>query len=90
MDRSDPDHAQRWRDRYERSCRDFQAGGSIAVLRASLFGLGYIGARLDDELRYQEDQRVDAFRSIGNAARRVVADVAARGGFTSGLPEGWR
>ena len=80
MDRSDPDYAQRWRDRYERSCRDFQAGGSIAVLRASLFGLGYIGARLDDEVRYQDSLRV---------VHTEIAAPSGRGGFTSGLPEGW-
>jgi hypothetical protein len=90
MDRSNPDFGQIWRDRYERSCRDFQAGGSVHVLRASLFALDYIGARLEDEVRYQEGLRGDTFRSIGEAARKVVVDVAGRGGFTSGLPEGWR
>ncbi len=90
IDRSDPDYAQRWRDRYERACRDYQAGGSLAVLSASLFGLGYHGMRLVDEVNHQESLKADTFRSIGEAARKVVANAAARGGFTSGLPEGWR
>ena len=90
MDRSDPDHAQRWLDRYDRSCRDYQAGGSEAILSASLYGLGYVGARLSDEVAYQRMLRGDHFQRIGDVARRVVNDVAARGGFTSGLPESWR
>jgi len=50
---SNPDAAERFKWRYERSCADFIAGGSEAVFRASLFALGYRGARLEDEVQYQ-------------------------------------
>jgi len=88
IDRSNPDYAEIWRDKYDRACRDYQAGGSVHVLRASLFGLGYAGNALDTEVLYQEGLR-DTFKPIAAAARKVVADAAGRGGFTSGLPEGW-
>ncbi len=90
MDRSNPDHAQIWRDKYERACRDYQVDGSEPVLRAFLRILGYAGARLEAEVSHQKELRAESFRPIGEAARRVVADTAGRGGFTSGLPEGWR
>ena len=49
----DPDAAERFKWRYERSCEDFKNGGSEDVFRASLHGLGYVGACLEDEVRYQ-------------------------------------
>jgi len=91
MDRSNPDFAQIWRDKYDRAVRDYQAGGSEVVLRASLRVLGYAGVRLEAEVTYQADQRVMAkpFKSLADVTRQVVTDLAGRGGFTSGLQEDW-
>lgn len=89
MDRSNPDHSQIWRDRYDRACADYQADGRAGVLRASLHGLGYIGTRLNDEVTYQEGLRASA-GAVQQVARQAVADPAGRGGFVSGLPAGWR
>ena len=49
----DPDADERFKWRYERACEDFKNGGSEDVFRASLFAIGYRGARLQDEVRYQ-------------------------------------
>ena len=50
---SNPDAAEIFRWKYERSVADFAAGGSEAVLKASLHALGYRGARLENEMSYQ-------------------------------------
>ena len=50
---SNPDAAEIFNWRYARAVRDFAAGGSEAVFKASLFALGYRGARLDDEVTFQ-------------------------------------
>jgi len=68
----DPDAAERFRWRYERACGEYAAGGSEAVLKASLKCAGYYGTRLAEELRYQVGLR-------GNVAKNAV-------GFISGLP----
>lgn len=49
----DPDAAERFRWRYERACREYAAGGSEAILKASLKCAGYYGTRLAEEVRYQ-------------------------------------
>ena len=56
---NNPDQAQIFRWRYERSVSDFVAGGSIDVLRASLYAVGYRGIRLEDEVNYQIGIRHD-------------------------------
>ena len=77
-DRSNPDQATIWQDRYDRSRRDYFAGGSEAVLKASLYGLGYIGVRLNDEVAYLRSLR---------ESNKTVEDPAGIGGFVSGLPD---
>jgi hypothetical protein len=68
----DPDAAERFRWGYERACREYAAGGSEAVLKASLKCAGYYGTQMAEELRYQVGLR-------GNVAKNAV-------GFISGLP----
>lgn len=50
---SNPDAAEIFKWRYAHAVRDFAAGGSEAVFRASLFALGYRGTRLNDEVTFQ-------------------------------------
>jgi hypothetical protein len=69
---SDPDAAERFRWRYERACREYAAGGSEAVLKASLKCAGYYGMRLAEEVRYQVGLK-------GEVARKTI-------GLVSGLP----
>lgn len=69
---SNPDAAERFQWRYERSVEDFKAGGSEAVFKASLYAIGYRGNRLEDEVRYQ--------KCLLEGVRETVQ------GFTSGLP----
>lgn len=54
-----PDASEIFRWRYERSVRDFTAGGSTDVLRASLYAINYRGRRLEDEVNYQIGIRHD-------------------------------
>jgi hypothetical protein len=49
----DPDAAERFRWRYDRAYREYAAGGSEAILKASLKCAGYYGPRLAEEVRYQ-------------------------------------
>ena len=66
-----PDAAERFQWRYERACAAFLKGGSEAVFKGSFYAIGYRGARLEDEVRYQLCLR-------GGEVKRVV---------NSGLPE---
>jgi len=50
---SNPDARETFKWRYERACREFVEGGSEAVFGASLYCIGYRGARLRDEVNYQ-------------------------------------
>ena len=70
---SNPDAAEVHRWRYERACREYAAGGSEAVLKASLKCAGYYGTRLAEELRYQVGLRDSVVRHVPK-------------GFVSGLP----
>lgn len=66
MGNSNPDAKEIFQWRYERACRDFTTGGSLAVLKASLKCAGYWGTRLEDEARYQVGLRgvkkVDSYK----------------------------
>jgi hypothetical protein len=51
---SDPDAAERFQWKYELACSQFKTGLiSEAVFGGCLYCLGYRGARLKDEVRYQ-------------------------------------
>lgn len=54
---SNPDAAEIFRWKYERACAEFAAGGSEAVLGASLYCLGYRGDVLRAEINYQKSLR---------------------------------
>ena len=60
---NNPDAAERFQWRYERSVEDFKQGGSEAVFRASLYAIGYRSVRLEDEIRYQLCLRGGAVKS---------------------------
>ena len=49
---SNPDAAEQFRWRYDRAVRDYQAGGSEAVFKASLYALKYRGLELENEMNY--------------------------------------
>ena len=87
IDHRNPDAAEIFRDRYAKITDQFQHGiATEPVLRATLHGLGYIGIRLEAEIAYQQLLRDDTFKPLSDAVREVVAELAGRGGFTSGLP----
>ena len=66
-----PDAAELQRVKYDLVCEGYRRGKiTEAVFMASLYALGYSGARLMDEKRYQDGLK--EMQPIGKAANRVV------------------